>query len=150
MENIHFYSTAIRWEEGRRGTLTSPDLPNQITVATPPEFPKGEPNIWSPEHLYVAAANSCLMTTFLAIAENSKLEFISFDSSATGKLEKVDGNFMISEIELKPVVVLKNEKDRERALRIIEKSEKACLISNSMKSKVVLSPKIIISELIEE
>ena len=144
MENIHLYNTAIRWDEGRKGTLTSPELQNPITIATPPQFPKGEPNIWSPEHLYVAAANGCLMTTFLAIAENSKLDFVSFDSSATGKLEKVDGTFMISEIELKPVVVLKNEKDKERALRIIEKSERACLISNSMKSKTVLSPEIII------
>lgn len=144
MENIHFYNTEIRWNEGRRGTLTSPDLQNPIAVATPPQFPKGEPNIWSPEHLYVAAANSCLMTTFLAIAENSKLDFVSFDSNATGKLERIDGTFMISEIELKPVVVLKNEKDKERALRIIEKSEKACLISNSMKSKTILSPQIII------
>ncbi len=143
---MHIYNIDLRWEKGRRGTLTSPDLTNPITVATPPEFPKGEPNIWSPEHLYVAAANSCLMTTFLAIAENSKLDFVSFDSSATGKLEKVDGMFMITEIELKPKVILRNEKDRERALRIIEKSEKACLISNSMKSKIVLSPEIIISE----
>ena len=54
--------------------------------------------------------------------------------------------FMISEIELKPKVILRNEKDRERALRIIEKSEQACLISNSMKSKIVLSPEVIISE----
>jgi organic hydroperoxide reductase OsmC/OhrA len=145
MNNVHFYNTAIRWEQGRKGTLTAPEL-NSITVATPPEFPKGEPNIWSPEHLYVAAANGCLMTTFLAIAENSKLDFVSFDSNATGKLEKVDGMLMISEIELKPKVVLKNEKDRERALRIIEKSEKMCLISNSMKSKIVLSPEVVISE----
>jgi len=146
MDNLHFYNIDLRWEQGRRGTLTSPDLTNPITVATPPEFPKGEPNIWSPEHLYVAAANSCLMTTFLAIAENSKLDFISFDSSATGKLEKADGMFMITEIELKPKVILRDEKDRERALRIIEKSEKACLISNSMKSKIVLLPEIVISE----
>ena len=86
------------------------------------------------------------MTTFLAIAENSKLDFVSFDSTATGKLEKVDNTLMISEIELKPKVVLRNEKDKERALRIIEKSEKACLISNSIKSKIVLSPEVIISE----
>lgn len=145
MDNIHFYNTAIKWEADRRGTLTSPDLTNPITVATPPEFPKGEPNIWSPEHLYVAAANSCLMTTFLAIAENSKLNFVSFNSGAIGRLEKVDGSFMISEIELKPVVVLNDEKDKERALRIIEKSERACLISNSMKSKIILSPEIIIA-----
>ncbi len=144
--DTHYYNTDIKWEQGRRGTLTSPVLSNSITVATPPEFAKGEPNIWSPEHLYVAAANSCLMTTFLAIAENSRLDFVSFNSTAIGKLEKVDNIFMFSEIELKPKVVLKNEKDKERALRIIEKSEKACLISNSMKSKIVLSPEVVISE----
>jgi len=146
MENILYYNTSIKWDEGRIGTLTAPDLTNKITVATPPEFPKGVPNIWSPEHLYIAAANSCLMTTFLAIAENSKLEFISFDSSATGKVEKIDGKFIVSEIELKPVIVVKNEKDKDRALRIIEKSERACLISNSMKSKIILSPEIKIQE----
>jgi peroxiredoxin-like protein len=139
MNDIHYYNTAVTWETGRRGTLSAPDL-NSITVATPPEFPKGEPNIWSPEHLLVAAVNSCLMTTFLAIAENSKLDFISFSSEGTGKLEKVDGKFLISEIELKPKVILNDEKDRERAVRIIEKSEKACLISNSVKSKIILSP----------
>ena len=142
MENIYFYNTAIRWEQGRRGTATSPDISDPITIATPPEFPKGEPNIWSPEHLFVAAANSCLMTTFLAIAENSKLDFISFESEATGRLETIGGLLMISEIELKPKVVIRNEKDREKALRIIEKSDKACLISNSMKSKVILSPEV--------
>ena len=145
MENIHYYDTQVTWEAGRRGILSAPDL-NKITVATPPEFPKGEPNIWSPEHLLVAAVNSCLMTTFLAIAENSKLDFVSFTSNGTGKLEKVDGKYLISEIELKPKVVLKNIKDQERAIRIIEKSEAACLISNSVKSKIVLSPEVIISE----
>lgn len=146
MHGIHYYNTNLRWEQGRRGTLTSPVISNSITVATPPEFPKGEPDIWSPEHLYVAAVNSCLMTTFLAIAENSKLDFVSFNSTAIGKLEKIDEMFRISEIELKPSVVIRNEKDRERAIRIIEKSEKSCLISNSIKSKIVLSPEVIISE----
>ena len=93
MENIYFYNTTIRWEQGRRGTATSPDISDPITVATPHEFPKGEPNIWSPEHLFVVAANSCLLTTFLAIAENSKLDFISFESEATGRLETIDIEF---------------------------------------------------------
>lgn len=58
-----------------KGIMSSPILPLKIEVATPPEFPKGMEGIWSPEHLLVAAVNSYLMTTFLAIAENSKLEF---------------------------------------------------------------------------
>lgn len=141
MENAHTYTATVTWEKDRIGNLSSPTLPD-IKVATPPEFPKGVPNIWSPEHLFVASANICLMTTFLAIAENSKFDFKSFTSEATGKLEKVDGRFMISEIEFKPLVTVDDESKKEKALRLIEKSEMACLISNSMKSKMILNPTI--------
>lgn len=67
----HEYEVNLQWEIDRKGTLNSPVLPLQIDVATPPDFPKGMPGIWSPEHLFIAAINSCLMTTFSAIAENS-------------------------------------------------------------------------------
>jgi organic hydroperoxide reductase OsmC/OhrA len=142
MDNIHYYNTVVKWDEGRIGLLSSPTL-DSFKVATPPEFPKGVPNIWSPEHLYVASVNVCLMTTFAAVAENSKLEIESYSCEGTGKLEKVDGAFMISEIELKPLIKLKFEKDKERAERIIIKSENICLISKSVKSKIILSPQII-------
>jgi organic hydroperoxide reductase OsmC/OhrA len=143
MDDIHYYSTKVEWCEGRIGELSSPTFPS-IKVATPPEFKSGVPNIWSPEHLFVASINICLMTTFLAVAENSNLEFISFSSEATGKLEKIDGRYMISEVELNPVVKIKDEKFREKTLRIIDKSEKGCLISNSAKSKIILNPQIIL------
>lgn len=141
MENIHYYNINVKWDEGRKGTLSAESLPD-IKVATPPEFPKGVPGIWSPEHLFVSSVAICLMTTFVAIAENSSLTFNSFKCDATGKLEKVDGNFMISEIELKPEIIIPEEKYLEKAGRIIEKSEKMCLISNSVKTKIVLSPDI--------
>lgn len=141
MDNVHYYNTTVKWTEGRKGDLIEPTMPT-IEVATPPEFPKGVPNTWSPEHLYVASANICLMTTFLAIAENSKLEFKSFECDGVGKLEKVDGRFMISEIVLKPKVIVTEEKDIERAERIIEKSEKHCLVSNSMKTEVKLEMEV--------
>ena len=52
---------------------------------------------------------------------------------------------MISEIILSPVLTIHEEKDREKALRIIEKSEAACLISNSVKSRIILQPVIAIA-----
>ena len=109
-----------------------------IEVATPPEFPKGIAGIWSPEHLFTAAVSSCLMTTFLAIAESSKLDFIDFKCRSKGKLEQVDGKFIMSEVILEPIVTICDEKDRERAERVLQKSEAACLISNSIKSKIVM------------
>ena len=117
-----------------------------IKIATPPEFPKGVPNIWSPEHLFIASANICLMTTFLAIAELSKLDFVSYECEGKGKLEKIDGKFMVSEIILIPKVVIKDELLKEKTLRILDKSESNCLISNSMKTKITLKSEIIINK----
>lgn len=138
----HSYNVSLQWKEGRIGEMTSPELPTKIDVATPPEFNKGVAGIWSPEHLYTASVLSCYMTTFLAIAEYSKLEFNSFDCSAEGILEKVDGKFLMTEITLKPVLVIEDDAKKDRALRIMEKSEKACLISNSIKTTVHLDAKV--------
>lgn len=148
MADKHEYQVDLTWKEDRKGEVSSPELTDTIETATPPDFPKGMPKIWSPEHFLVAAVESCLMTTFLAIAENSKLEFISFKSTAIGKLDKVEGKFQMTEIILKPVLEISDENNAERAKRIIEKSEKACLISNSIKTKIILEPEIVIASVV--
>jgi peroxiredoxin-like protein len=145
MENVHYYDVVLKYISDRKGVLSSSKLPSTIEVATPPEFAKGMPDIWSPEHLLVAAVNSCLMTTFLAIAENYKLDFVSFDCNARGKLEMVDGKYMISEIELMPELTIKSENEIEKAEKILMKSERACLISNSIKSNIVFTPNILLN-----
>lgn len=142
MDTIHHYEVKLNWESERKGLMSSPVLNENIEVATPPEFPKGIPGIWSPEHLLVAAVNSCLMTTFLAIAENSNFQFINFESNATGKLEKKEGKLMISEILLAPVLTISKETDQDKALRILQKAEAACLISNSVKSTILMQAEI--------
>ncbi len=138
----HYYNVDVNWNTERKGVMCSPELNrdagNCIEVATPPEFPKGIPGIWSPEHLFTAAVSSCLMTTFLSIAENSKLAFTNFSCKSIGKLEQIEGKFVMSEIILEPTVTITDEKDRERAERVLQKSEAACLISNSIKSKVTM------------
>ena len=145
-----YYNVNVDWNIDRKGTMCSPELNkeggNCIEVATPPDFPKGMPGIWSPEHLFTAAINSCLMTTFLAIAENSALAFENFSCNATGKLEKVEGKYMMSEVILEPHVVISNENDREKAERVLQKSEAACLISNSVKSRVSMKTLISVKE----
>ena len=125
MENKYFYRTEVEWTGERHGDLRAPVLPN-LQVDAPPEF-KGHDGVWTPEHLFVASVNSCFMTTFLAIAENSKLELASFKAGAKGRLEKVDGQgFMMTEIVLRPKLIIPNARDVERASRILEKAERNC------------------------
>ncbi|WP_435356228.1 OsmC family protein [Emticicia sp. SJ17W-69] len=132
----HYFNVNLNWLTDRKGEISSPELNDKIEIATPPPFPKGIEGIWSPEHLLTAAVNSCFMTTFLAVAENSKLEFMSFDCNAKGKLEQIEGKYLMTEVLLEPTLLIKNEADKDRAERILQKTEAACLIANSIKSKV--------------
>ena len=138
----HYYNVDISWKNDRKGEMSSPELLQSIEIATPPQFPKGIEGIWSPEHLFTAAVSSCLMTTFLAIAENSKLEFENFECKSKGKLGQVEGKFLMTEVILEPVVTIKNESDREKAEKVLQKSEANCLISNSVKSKITMISEI--------
>jgi len=142
MSITHNYDVSVKWLNDRKGVLASEELNGEIEVATPPQFPNGMVGIWSPEHLFTAAVNSCLMTTFLAIAENSRLNYQQFESNASGKLEMIDGKYVMSEVTLRPVVTIENEEDRARAERVLQKSEQNCLISNSITSKIIFEPTV--------
>lgn len=143
----HYYQVKMQWKEGKLGILSSDEidiekniLEDGISVATPPPFAGGMPQVFSPEHLYTASVASCLMTTFLAIAENSKLPFKSFICDAKGKLEQVEGKFLMTEVILNPIVQIEDEALLDKANKILEKAERACLISNSIKSKILFNP----------
>lgn len=138
----HSYNLSLKWNEGRQGIISSDVLPTKIEVATPPEFEKGVPGIWSPEHLFTASVLSCFMTTFLAIAEYSKLDFETFDCDAEGVLDKVEGKFLMTEINLIAKLKVNDPEKAEKAERVLVKSEAACLISNSIKTKVNLICKV--------
>lgn len=146
MSEVHSsYPVAIRWEGDRQGRASSVDGLPEMTVASPPAF-GGPPGIWSPEHLFVLAATTCWMTTFLAVAEASKLEVAAIDCSGKGILDKgEDRRFRIASIALQPTVTIFHEEDRERAIRLIEKAETACLIRNSIRSEVTLEPQVLVT-----
>lgn len=137
----YYYETEVDWINGRSCVLGAPGMPD-IEVAPPPEF-QGTQGTWTPEHLFVASVSCCYLTTFLAIAELSKLEFAAISCGATGKLEKVEGSgFEVAEITLRPNLVVRHTRDAERAGRILEKVERNCLISKSIRTVVKLQPQI--------
>ena len=138
---VFYYETELSWRVEKEGELKGPGLA-PLTVGAPSEF-KGRGGQWTPEHLFVASMNSCFMLTFLAIAENSKLPLISFSSAAKGKLEKVEGaGYRITEIVIKPIVVIASAQDLARTARILEKAKENCLVTNSIKSRVTVQPEI--------
>jgi peroxiredoxin-like protein len=136
---VHEFETSVEWSKAKQGGLSAPGLPD-IEVASPPVF-GGVDATWTPEHLFVASADVCIMMTFLAVAEFSKLSIRGYRSSAKGRLEKVEGSgFQFTSIEVFPRIELERTTDLDRAKRILQKAEANCLISKSIKTPVKVSP----------
>jgi peroxiredoxin-like protein len=145
MEAHHEYRVHAFGAGGRNGVVRAEGVLPCISFSAPPEF-LGEPGCWTPEHFLVAAVTSCFVSTFSGIAEKSHLEFATFNLDAEGVLGNEDGIWRFTEIKLRPVVTVLKEEDRDRAIRLLEKAEKACLIARSLQCKVVLFPAVKIKE----
>ena len=130
---------------GRNGVVHAEGVLSSISFSAPPEF-LGEPGHWTPEHFLVAAVASCFVSTFSGIAEKSRLGFASLNLDAEGVLDNEDGIWRFTEIKLRPVVTVLKEEDRDRAIRLLEKAEKSCLIARSLQCKVAFFPAVQIEE----
>ncbi|MCL7412490.1 MAG: OsmC family protein [ANME-2 cluster archaeon] len=137
-EDMLSYESSLRWDRDKMGTVTFPQEGKpEIVVATPPEF-GGHEGIITPEDLFVAAANVCFMTTFLGTVANMGVNLISYESIATGTLEKVDKLRVFTKIILRPRV--EAVESEEQILRMLEHAKKRCIAANSMKSEVIIEP----------
>lgn len=107
----------------------------------PPLQWDGVDDRWSPEHLLLAAAASCLMTTFLSVAAKSKLPVLAYEADAAGVVDKTEAGIMFTSIALR--VKLRAPKgEAERGARLLELAKKHCIVSNSLRNPVVLEAEV--------
>ncbi|HYL09571.1 MAG TPA: OsmC family protein [Candidatus Acidoferrales bacterium] len=145
MEKRHEYRLSATFLGARGGVVHAEGIEPAIKFYPPPEF-LGRAGEWTPEHFLVASVASCYVSTFSGIAEVSKFQFLSLKLDAAGVLSKDEGGLRFTEIKLHPVLVIAREEDRERAVRLLEKAERSCLIARSLTCKVVLDLAIHVEE----
>jgi peroxiredoxin-like protein len=125
----------------RTGQVSGTPAVPELIFAAPPEF-KGTDNTWTPEHFFVVALATCFATTFEAIAELSKFPFTALKVNAEGVLEKTESGYRFTRVYVRPELTVARSEDAERGLRLLEKAERACLISKSVSSEIVLEPQV--------
>ncbi len=140
------YPVEIRWAGEKLALAASGrDTLPELAIASPPEF-GGPSGVWSPEHLFVASIAACFVTTFEAIAKISQLPIRAFDVAASGELVRgEDRRYRFTRVELSPRIEVDDERDVERALRLVPKAEQACLISRSVSSEVIVKPTVTVA-----
>jgi organic hydroperoxide reductase OsmC/OhrA len=121
-------------------TLRGNEL-EDIQSSPPPEF-DGPPGNWSPETMFVASIADCFVLSFRAIARASRLEWLGIDCAAEGTLDRTPEGMRFTRIDLDVSLKVPPGTDPARAERLLEKAEKTCLISNSIKSEMHLKTRV--------
>jgi organic hydroperoxide reductase OsmC/OhrA len=76
------------------------------------------------------------------VARASKVEFLALELDGSGTVDRQDGRTRFTEIVLRPKLTVYSGIDRERALNVLAKAEKACLVSASLSTHIRLEPEI--------
>ena len=136
----HHYDVHLAGGPSGYAELSTAGVP-ALRTAAPADF-DGPGDAWSPEHLLLASVQACFLLTLRAIARLSKLEFTNLELDAGGTVDRKEGVTRFTEIVLHPRITVPAGSNRERVLQILEKSEKACLISASLSTPLRLEPEI--------
>ncbi|MBN1901699.1 OsmC family protein [Candidatus Sumerlaeota bacterium] len=136
---MYAYTTFLKKAEKEKGIFILPEKP-QLEVSSPPEF-QGTPGVWTPEDLFVASIEGCLMTTLFFFLRKKKLSPTRYESKATGRLEKTPKGLMFTSVNVEATLSISGQTgDIGEELESL--TEKYCAISNSVSCPVTYKLRI--------
>ena len=145
MQNLpHHYHVNASGEVDGNVALKADDLP-QLVTAPPAEF-GGPGDQWSPETLLVGAVADCFILTFRAIARASKLDWRNLECSAEGVLDRVEKITRFTAVTVTARLTVPAGTDVDKAQRLLQKSEEACLITCSLLAEAHLDAEVIVAD----
>ena len=140
----HTYSVTANAAGSNNVMLTSDGLPD-IETAGPPQF-GGPGDVWSPEDLLVGAVADCFVLTFRAIARTAKLNWLTIECKTDGTLDKVDGMTQFTGFAVTATLTVPAGTNEKKAATLLQKAEKYCLVTNSMKAASHLEASVIVAD----
>ena len=117
----------------------------RIIESAPPKEFDGPGNQWSPEGLLTAAVADCFVLSFRAIAAASKYAWVSLEARTEGTLDRIDGKMRVTRFDTHARLHVPDGSDVERAKKLLEKAELACLVANSLSSDRHLTVEVLSS-----
>jgi organic hydroperoxide reductase OsmC/OhrA len=150
MSRTATYNTTVRWTGEHWGHLAMGNGP-EMKFSAPPDA-QGHPGVLTPEDAFVAAANTCVMLMFIWAAERFHLNLLSYECRTEGtKLIELDRTEIFTRLHFRPVICIASGSESQevveaRARRAVQAAQKYSLVANSVKSEIVVEPKIIVSQ----
>lgn len=141
MSDEHGYRVSAWWTSGRTGLAKAESAPNAIHFTAPAEF-GGLEGRWTPEELLLAAVAGCYTTTLRSIAGSAQFNFTDLHVEASGTVRKSESGYMFTQIVIRPNLKIASSEERERALELLKKAEKLCLVSRAIGTTLNFEPQL--------
>lgn len=145
----HRYETRLRWSGStglgwdhydREHTAAAPPAEQEVRLTTGES--KGDPAVLNPEQLVVMAASSCQMLFFLHLAAKARIDVVEYADDASGVMPLDDEPVRLTQITLRPRIVVAGEASEERVRKLAETAHEHCYVANSLRSEVTLEPRV--------
>ena len=146
MSRTATYHTDVTWKGEHWGHIVMGNGP-EMDFSAPPDA-QGHVGVFTPEDAFVAAANTCIMMMFIWATERFKLNLLSYECRAEGtKLIELDRTEIFTHLRFWPVIrIAANGEDPQqveaRKKRALKAAQKYSLVANSVKSEILIEPKI--------
>ncbi|GAB2457701.1 OsmC family protein [Jatrophihabitans fulvus] len=135
-------STAAGYREyGRDHTVRVPEAGLELRATADAAF-RGDPSLVNPEQLLLAAASSCQLLAFLAVAARHDIDVRDYTDTAEAVMPVTREPMSITRIVLRPVVTVARGTDHEAVVRALHQGHDECFIANSLRSEIVLDPTV--------
>ena len=136
----YYYKNHSEWTGGHKGHIKM-ENGVELDFSAPPTL-HGHPNVLTPEDAFMAAINTCYFMMFIWASERFKIDLVSFECEASGKVtEFMDKTSIFKEIILKLKIVARNTTP-EKINSVIKSARKYSLVAESIKSEIKIEPEI--------
>jgi organic hydroperoxide reductase OsmC/OhrA len=134
-------STGLGWDHYDREHVATAHPAEQAVRLTTGEI-KGDPSILNPEQLVLMAASSCQMLWFLHLAAKARIDVVEYEDSATALMPTDQEPVRITEIALRPRIVVAGDASEERVRKLADMAHEHCFVANSLNSEMTLQPTV--------
>lgn len=134
------YKNNSEWIGGHKGHIKM-ENGVELDFSAPPTL-HGHPDVLTPEDAFMAAINTCYFMMFIWATEKFKIDLVSFECEASGKvIEFMDKTSIFKEVVLKLKIVARNTTP-EKINSVIKSARKYSLVAESIKAEVKIEPEI--------
>lgn len=140
----HTYRASLTWSGSTAGgyraysrehRISTPPATGDLTVSADSAF-RGDTRLPNPEQLLLAAASSCQLLSFLAVAARAGVEVVHYGDDAEATMPVTSDRMRITRIVLHPHIVVASGTDLDLVRRLVSEAHDDCYVANTLNAQV--------------